>query len=152
MCAPPSRPESRHEVTLSCCNTPLPHCRLVLLSSAPIPLPASSHLLLPHSTCATADQREQHKDLKGTVCIYSPYLNKFKTIQEGRRISMKNAVEDPTAWEILEVLPHSRTHMHLASSNCSNTRCCAALMAWLTARDERLYLCVRVCVCVCVCV
>jgi signal recognition particle subunit SEC65 len=39
------------------------------------------------------------------VCIYSPYLNRIKTIQEGRRIPVKNAVEDPTAWEILEVPP-----------------------------------------------
>jgi signal recognition particle subunit SEC65 len=48
-------------------------------------------------------QREKHKELNGTVCIYSPYLNKFKTIQEGRRIPRNIAVEEPTAWEILEV-------------------------------------------------
>lgn len=48
-------------------------------------------------------QREKHKEHGGTVCIYSPYLNKFKTRQEGRRVSSKVAVEDPTAWEILEV-------------------------------------------------
>lgn len=30
-------------------------------------------------------------------------MNKYKTIQEGRRVSQKVAVEDPTAWEILEV-------------------------------------------------
>ena len=43
------------------------------------------------------------------MCIYSPYLNRIKTIQEGRRIPVKNAVEDPTAWEILEVpLPRAR--------------------------------------------
>lgn len=41
------------------------------------------------------------------MCIYSPYLNRIKTIQEGRRIPVQNAVEDPTAWEILEV-PLSR--------------------------------------------
>eukprot|EP00960_Hanusia_phi_P017273 508518-Hanusia_phi.AAC.4 len=42
-------------------------------------------------------------DMKGTVVIYSPYINKSKTVQEGRRISLKDACEDPTAWEILEV-------------------------------------------------
>lgn len=47
-------------------------------------------------------QREKHKELNGTVCIYSPYLNSVKTIQEGRRISKAIAVEEPTAWEILE--------------------------------------------------
>ena len=40
---------------------------------------------------------------KGTVVIYSPYLNKHKSIQEGRRIPQAVAVDDPTAWEILEV-------------------------------------------------
>uniref|UniRef100_A0A7S0M5N2 Signal recognition particle 19 kDa protein n=1 Tax=Cryptomonas curvata TaxID=233186 RepID=A0A7S0M5N2_9CRYP len=39
----------------------------------------------------------------GTVVIYSPYINKHKSIQEGRRISVAQACEDPSAWEILEV-------------------------------------------------
>jgi hypothetical protein len=60
-----------------------------------------------------AGQREKHKELNGTVCIYSPYLNSIKTIQQGRRIPLKFAVEDPTAWEIMQVFhvaPAFRPH------------------------------------------
>mmetsp|Transcript_36614 Transcript_36614/g.71462 ORF Transcript_36614/g.71462 Transcript_36614/m.71462 type:complete len:151 (+) Transcript_36614:31-483(+) len=56
------------------------------------------------SVAAGGDAAEPAKmENKGTVVIYSPYLNKHKSIQEGRRIPQAAAVEDPTAWEILEV-------------------------------------------------
>mmetsp|Transcript_55054 Transcript_55054/g.112514 ORF Transcript_55054/g.112514 Transcript_55054/m.112514 type:complete len:160 (-) Transcript_55054:401-880(-) len=55
------------------------------------------------ATNAPAGPRAKHPELNGTVVIYSPYINKQKTIQEGRRIPQEKACDDPTAWEILEV-------------------------------------------------
>jgi len=69
-----------------------------------------------------AGQREKHKELHGTVCIYSPYLNRIKTIQEGRRIPVAAAVEDPTAWEILEV-PLPRAEPETRSACSAHPRC-----------------------------
>eukprot|EP00287_Rhodomonas_sp_CCMP768_P017491 CAMPEP_0202809686 /NCGR_PEP_ID=MMETSP1389-20130828/1960_1 /ASSEMBLY_ACC=CAM_ASM_000865 /TAXON_ID=302021 /ORGANISM="Rhodomonas sp., Strain CCMP768" /LENGTH=160 /DNA_ID=CAMNT_0049480375 /DNA_START=83 /DNA_END=563 /DNA_ORIENTATION=- len=51
----------------------------------------------------TNEPRGKHPDLNGTVCIYSPYINKHKTIQEGRRIPQDKACGDPTAYEMMEV-------------------------------------------------
>mmetsp|Transcript_44855 Transcript_44855/g.105209 ORF Transcript_44855/g.105209 Transcript_44855/m.105209 type:complete len:154 (+) Transcript_44855:104-565(+) len=47
--------------------------------------------------------RPKHPELNGTVVVYSPYINRQKTIQEGRRIPQELACDDPTAWEIMEV-------------------------------------------------
>mmetsp|Transcript_47119 Transcript_47119/g.112324 ORF Transcript_47119/g.112324 Transcript_47119/m.112324 type:complete len:186 (+) Transcript_47119:164-721(+) len=49
------------------------------------------------------EKPKDKNEMKGTVCIFSPYLNKNKTIQEGRRIPSAAACDDPTAWEIMEV-------------------------------------------------
>ena len=92
-------------------------------------MPSSSFLTCdPHNCWHCTGQREKHKELNGTVCIYSPYLNSIKTIQQGRRLPLKSAVEDPTAWEILQVF-------HCVPAPCVRLPRDAALLCQLSSGE-----------------
>ena len=47
---------------------------------------------------------KKHSDKSRWICIYPAYINSKKTIGEGRQISLKAAVENPSLNEIKDVL------------------------------------------------
>ena len=52
-----------------------------------------------------------HSDPERFICIYPAYMNKLKSISEGRRITKEKAVENPNYQEIKMVLDESGFQM-----------------------------------------
>jgi signal recognition particle subunit SRP19 len=60
-----------------------------------------------HGGCQARQMRPKVPEgAKNWPAIYPIYLNKFRTRQQGRRIGKEEAVENPTFYEIKEILEH----------------------------------------------
>ncbi len=57
------------------------------------------------STSAPSNTQSSNSKAKW-IALYPSYINSKKTIAEGRRIPITQAVDNPTAVEISEVLKH----------------------------------------------
>lgn len=56
------------------------------------------------SVARSWDPDFKHSDRERWICIYAAYINSKKTLAEGRRVPKHKAVENPTAYEIRDVL------------------------------------------------
>ena len=50
------------------------------------------------------NENKKHSDKTRWICLYPAYLNSKKTISDGRKVPIKQAVENPTCNEIRDVL------------------------------------------------